>query len=463
MARIDLSTLHLHEAPKIHGEVPGPNSQRFLNLQDKYEGRAVSYSNGIPVAFAKAKGATLEDVDGNIYVDFFGGAAVVGAGHSNPVILEAIKRQEEEMIHSLDLATEVREELSKRLVDLAPDGLRGKSKVLFGGPTGSDAVEAAIKLAKYNTKAHSLISFEGGYHGMTGNALAITADTFFREKIMPMGQPVQFMPYAYCYRCPLNLKYPECGVRCATYINHMIEDPSSGVCDVAGIIVEPVQGEGGSVVPPNEFLLQLSETARENSIPFITDEIQCGLGRTGKLFASEHSAVKPDIITISKALGGGIGYPLSAIIYREDYDVWTPGSHIGTFRGFLPAMAGGVAYLDFLKDNDILEHVTHLGNHILKRLVEIEEANDAVGEARGEGLMLGFELIQNKETKKASPELASRLRTEGVKRGVIIEVGGHYHNVARILPPLVLTTELADSGLDALEEALKAAIKNTLY
>lgn len=460
MARTDLSSLHLNGAPKIRGEVPGPNSLRVLGLQDKFEGNAVSYSNGIPVAFTKARGATLEDVDGNIYIDFFGGAAVVGAGHSNPVILQAVKEQEDEIIHSLDLATEVREELSKRLVNIAPSGLRGKSKVLFGGPTGSDAVESAIKLAKFNTKEHSLISFEGGYHGMTGNALAITADTSFKKEYMPMGQPVQFMPYAYCYRCPLGLNYPECGVKCAAYLNHMLDDPSSGVCDVAGIFVEPVQGEGGSVVPPKEFLAEVNETAHQHSIPLITDEIQCGLGRTGKLFASEHSEIEPDIVTVSKALGGGIGYPLSAIIYREDYDGWSPGSHIGTFRGFLPAMAGGIAYLDFVKDNDILNHVTHLGEHILKRLVEIEDSNDVVGDARGKGLMLGFELNQNKETKKPSPELAKRLRIEAVKRGVIIEVGGHYHNVARILPPLVLTSELADLGLDALEEALKAAVKS---
>ena len=454
MSRIDLDSLHMSDAPKVLGSVPGPKSLEILKRQQMAEGRAVSYSIGIPVAFSKARGATLQDVDGNVYIDFFGGAAVVGAGHSNPVILDAIRAQEENMIHSLDLAVEVREKLAERLVQLAPGKLKNKSKVLFGGPTGSDAVEAAIKLAKFNTKAHSMISFEGGYHGMTGNALSVTADTSFRKDYMPMGQSVHFYPYSYCYRCPFDLKYPDCGIACAKYVNHTLNDPSSGVCDIAGIIVEPVQGEGGSVVPQKEFLDKINKLSNEHSIPLIADEIQCGMGRTGKLFASEYFEFNPDIVTVSKALGGGIGYPLSAIIYRSDYDTWNPGAHIGTFRGFLPAMAGGIAYLDFLYENNILNHARELGNHMLKRMKELEETNAIVGESRGIGLMLGLELVKDKDSRTPSSELAKRLRLEALKRGVIIEVGGHFHNVARILPPLVLTRELADRGLDAIQDAL---------
>ncbi|MEM4090820.1 MAG: aspartate aminotransferase family protein [Thermoplasmatales archaeon] len=460
MSQIDLDSLHFRDAPKIVGNVPGQKSAEILERQRRFEGKAVSYSVGIPVVFAKAKGATLLDVDGNIYIDFFGGAAVLGAGHSNPVVMKAIRDQEEQMVHSLDLATEVREKLSEKLVQLAPGKLRNNAKVLFGGPTGSDAVEAAIKLAKYNTKAHTLIAFEGGYHGMTGNALSVTADTAFRKDYMPMGQQVHFLPYSYCYRCPFGLKHPGCGTVCATYSEHVLDDPSSGICDVAGIIVEPVQGEGGSIVPKKEFITKIDEIAKKNSIPLISDEIQSGMGRTGKMFASDLMGISPDIVTVSKALGGGTGYPLSAILYRKDYDTWGPGAHIGTFRGFLPAMAGGIAYLDFLKDNNILEHVTELGKHMLKRLMEFEESFDIVGEARGVGFMLGFELIKDKSSKTPSSEFAKKLRSEAVRRGVIIEVGGHFHNVARILPPLVLTRELADRGLDALEDALTEIKKN---
>ncbi len=456
MKKINLNSLHFKNAPLVLTEIPGPNSKRFLKLQEMYEGNAVSYSRGIPVALEEARGATIRDVDGNVYIDFFGGAAVVGAGHSNPIILSKIREQENKLIHTLDLATEVREKLAEMLVKNAPGDLKGNSKVIFGGPTGSDAVEAAVKLAKYNTGKHILISFEGGYHGMSGNALALTADTFFKKKYMPMGQPVHFMPYPYCYRCPFGLEYPDCDMACIRYLEHVLEDPSSGITDVAGIIVEPIQGEGGSIVPPPKFLKEVRRISQEQQIPLIADEIQCGLGRTGKLFASEYSGVTPDIITISKALGGGVGFPLSGIIYKKNIDIWYPGAHIGTFRGFLPAMAGGIAYLEFIKRNSILKHVRNLGEFMLDALRDMEEESKIIGNARGIGLMLGAELVYNKDTKQPASDLATKFRLECLKRGLIIEIGGHYHNVARILPPLVLTKELAEKGLEIFQDAIKA-------
>lgn len=457
--RIDFDSLHFEDAPKIVTDVPGPRSREILRLQKMYEGNAVTYSRGIPIAIEEARGATLRDVDGNIYIDFFGGAAVVAAGHSNPVILEVVRSQEEKLIHTLDLATSIREKLVSRLVSLAPGELRNNAKILFGGPTGSDAVEAAVKLAKFYSRRHLMISFEGSYHGMTGIALALTGDTFFKKAYMPLGQPVQFVPYAYCYRCAFGLEYPSCGLACIKYIDHILEDPASGVCDVAGVIVEPIQGEGGSIVPPTDFIRELRYITEKHGVLLIIDEVQAGLGRTGRLFACEHFGVTPDIMTVSKALGGGIGLPLSGIIYRKDLDVWNPGAHIGTFRGFLPAMAGGLAYLDFIEHNNVLQHVEDLGNYMLRWLKELEEKSNIVGEARGRGLMLGVEIVHDKESKKPAPDLAKKLRTECVRRGIIIEIGGHYHNVARFLPPLVLTKELAERGLSIFEEAL-ATIEN---
>ncbi len=450
-----LSSLNYKDAPKIVTTPPGPKSQEVLQRQKSFEGSAVSYPKGIPVAFKDAKGATLRDVDGNIYIDFFGGAGVLGAGHLNPSILSAIRKQEEHLIHTLDLATNVREELSEKLIRSAPGTLMRNAKVIFGGPTGSDAVEAAVKLAKYNSNATTMLSFEGGYHGMTGNALAVTANTFFKKHYMPMGQSVQFLPYAYCYRCPFDLEHPNCDLACAKYIDHVLSDPGSGVCDVAGLIIEPIQGEGGSIVPPDGFLREIRKITEEHSIPLIADEIQAGLGRTGNLFSCEGTGITPDIITMSKALGGGIGFPLSGIMYKKELDIWHPGAHIGTFRGFLPAMAGGIAYLDFLKEKNILQHVTALGDHILKRLKEIEEKCKIIGEVRGRGLMLGIEIVQDKHTKQPAKDMAEEIRLEAAKKGIIIEVGGHYHNVVRLLPPLVLTKELADKGVNVLENALK--------
>ncbi len=453
--KINLYSLHFEDAPKIITKIPGPSSMKILEQQQIYEGGAVSYSRGIPVAFKEARGATIKDVDGNVYIDFFGGAAVVSAGHCNPIILKAIRKQESKLVHTLDLATPVREKLARRLVELAPSGLKNNSKVLFGGPTGSDAVEAAIKLVKYKTRKHMILSFSGAYHGMTGTALALTGDTFFKKSYMPLGQPVQFLPYAYCYRCPCGLEYPGCGLACLKYVESVVGDPASGVCEVAGLIVEPIQGEGGTVVPPDDFLIGLREITENYLIPLIVDEVQTGFGRTGKLFACEYLNITPDIMTLSKALGGGIGYPLAGIIYRKDFDVWHPGAHIGTFRGFLPAMAGGLAYLDFLERNNILGHVEELGKSMLKRLRDIEERSKIVGDVRGRGLMLGVELVFDKKSKKPAPDLAKILRTECLKRGLIIEIGGHFHNVARFLPPLVITEELAEKGLDIFEEALR--------
>ena len=454
--KIDFKELHFEGAPNIVSEPPSSRSKELISKQRKYEGNAVSYSRGIPIAFEEGKGATLKDADGNIYIDMFGGAGVLAAGRCNPLILEEVKKQQEKLIHTLDLVSESRENLSELLVKNAPNGLVDKAKVIFGGPTGSDAVEAAVKLAKINTKKSSMISFEGGYHGMTGVALSLTGDTGFKkEDYMPMGQSVQFTPYAYCYRCPFGFEKDNCDLACTKYLENLVTDPGSGITDLTGIIMEPVQGEGGSIVPPDGFLKEVRRIADENSIPLIIDEIQSGLGRTGELFACEKSGITPDIMTFSKAIGGGIGYPLSGILYDEKYDIWEPGSHIGTFRGFLPAMAAGVAYFKFVEQNNLLQHVKDVGNHMLDRLKEMKDESKIIGDVRGRGLIQGVELVKNKETKEPDKDLASDLRKECVKRGVLIEVGGHYHNVARFLPPLVLTKELADKALDKFEESIR--------
>ena len=291
--------------------------------------------------------------------------------------------------------------------------------MLFGGPTGSDAVEASVKLAKINTGRFALIAFEGSYHGMTGVALSLTADKKFKERYLPLVPEVHFVPYAYCYRCAFGLEYPECGLKCAAYLEYILENPNSGVVDPAAVIVEPVQGEGGSIVPPRDFIL-------------ITDEIQAGLGRTGRMWSCEHSGATPDTMTISKGIGGGI--PLSAIMCKSELDVWKPGAHIGTFRGHLTTMAAGAAALRFMKEYDLPRHASELGKHIPRRLKEAEEESQYIGDARGLGLMIGVEFIKDKETKEPWPELAREIRLESFKRGVLVELRGHYGNVIRFLP-----------------------------
>ncbi|MHA1977940.1 MAG: aspartate aminotransferase family protein [Candidatus Hodarchaeales archaeon] len=444
--------LNFPEAPKIVGKLPGKSSLKILNHQQLIEGGAVSYPRNIPLVMDKGRGATILDLDGNIFIDFFSGAGVLALGHCNPIVMEAVRNQQEKLTHTLDFPTEIRLELIEKLRKIMPGKLRNKVKIQFGGPTGSDAVEMAIKLVKFYTKRHSLISFEGAYHGMTAGACSVTSGTFWKANYVPMLPDVHFLPYAYCYRCTFNKEPLKCNFECASYYEHILEDPHSGIVHPAGTIIEPIQGEGGSIIPPDGYIARIEEISQKYEVPIIVDEIQAGFCRTGKFFSFEHSNASPDIITLSKALGGG--FPLSAIAYREDLDVWKKGAHIGTFRGNVVAMAAGVASVDFMVENNITVYVSELGNYMLNKLrKELNECR-VIGEIRGKGLMLGIEIVTEKEKKTPSEELASTIRTECFKQGLLIEIGGHYNNVVRLLPPLILTKELATTGLDILIDVI---------
>ncbi len=444
--------LHHEEGPSIVTDLPGPKSKGILKRQLEIEGSALSYPKNIPVVMEEGKGATIKDIDGNIFIDFFGGAGVLAVGHCNPVILEAVREQQDKITHTLDFPTEIRLTLIEKIREIMPGKLKNNVKIQFGGPTGSDAVESAIKLAKYCTNRHALIAFEGGYHGQTAGALSLTSGSFYKEKYLPMIPEVHFVPYAYCYRCLFAKNRDKCDLECASFYEHVLDDPHSGVVRPAASIIEPIQGEGGSIIPPKYYIKRIEEISRKYDIPLIFDEIQSGFCRTGKMFSFEHSGAIPDIITLSKALGGG--FPLSAIAYHEDVDVWKKASHIGTFRGNVTAMAAGSASIDFMLENDLAGHARMIGESMLKKFEKIEKNSNIIGEVRGEGLMLGIEIVEDKETKKPSSKLASAIRTESFKRGVLIEIGGHYDNVVRFLPPLVITKELAEAGTTVIEEVI---------
>ncbi len=446
------------EAPKIRGDLPGIRSKKILQRQREIEGSALSYPLGLPIVMEEGRGATVKDIDGNVFIDFFAGAGVLALGHCNPIILKAVKKQQNKITHTLDFPTEIRLELIERIRKIMPGSLKDNVKVQFGGPTGSDAVESAIKLAKYNTDRHSLIAFEGSYHGMTATACSLTSGKFWKEKYIPMIPEVHFIPYAYCYRCTLNKTRDNCKLDCAAFYEHILEDPHSGVVQPAASIIEPIQGEGGSIVPPNEYIKKIEKISRSYNVPIIFDEIQAGFCRTGEFFSFQHSGASPDIITMSKALGGG--FPLSAIAYREDLDVWKKAAHIGTFRGNVTAMAAGVASIDFFTENSVNSHVNEIGAFILNKLKTLEINSNIVGEVRGKGLMLGVEFVENKETKKPAPEFTAKVREESFIRGLLIELGGHYNNVARFLPPLIITKELAGIGVEIFEEAVNKVEKS---
>ncbi|MFQ5959888.1 MAG: aspartate aminotransferase family protein [Candidatus Methylomirabilales bacterium] len=449
----DFAELSHTDAPRINTPPPGPRSQEYLDYHFSKESSTVSYPRGMPMAIRRAQGATVEDVDGNIYIDFFGGAGVMNVGHGNPQVFEATAAQLEDLSHALDFPNPSRRKLIETLTRLLPDSL---SRLLFGGPTGSDAVESAVKLAKYNTGRYPIVAFEGSYHGMTAGALSLSSGDQFKEDFLPLLPEVHFVPYAYCYRCPFNKEPESCAVECAQYLDHVLEDPHSGVSRPAAVIVEPVQGEGGSIAPPDKFMQRVREICDKYEVLLIADEIQAGFCRTGEMFSIQHSNVSPDIMTMSKALGG-IGLPISGIAYREELDSWPPGKHIGTFRGNVAAYAAGAAALEFMVENDLAAHAKTLGEKVLASLKEIEAESEMVGEARGKGLLLGVELVEDKETKMPAPELATAVRSFCHRRGLLIEVGGHYNNVARFLPPLIITEELAFKGIEIFADALEEA------
>jgi len=395
------------------------------------------------MAIQRAKGSTVEDVDGNLYIDFFGGAGVMNVGHSNPMVVQAAIKQIGELTHALDFPTPSRQLLMEKLSALLPKKL---SRLSFGGPTGSDAVESAVKLAKYNTKRQPIIAFEGSYHGMTTGALSLTSGRHFREPFLPLAPEVHFVPYAYCYRCPFNRTPDKCNLECTEYLDHVLEDPHSGVGKPAALIVEPIQGEGGSIVPPRNFLPKVRQICDKHEVVMIADEVQVGFCRTGKMFAFEHTETIPDVVTMSKALGG-LGLPISGIAYQEKLNTWPPAQHIGTFRGNVVAYAAGAAALDFMVSQNLADHAFKLGERMLSSLKEWEKTSRVVGDVRGKGLMLGVEFVKDKATKEPWAEGARAVRSACHRRGLLIEIGGHYNHVARFLPPLVLTDELAAKGL----------------
>ncbi len=444
---MDYGEMHFEEAPKIIVDPPGPKAKKLLEEQRNYESNAVLYPLSLPFVPYEAKGATVKDVDGNIYLDFFAGISVLNVGHSNPYVLKALSGQAEKLIHTLDFPTHARVKLARKLFEIAPGKLKGNCKVLFGGPTGSDAVEGAVKLVKHHTGRNLIVAFEGSYHGQTSMSLALSSTVKYKEEFVPLAPEAHFLPYAYCYRCAFNLSYPECGLYCAQNLERILNDPYSGLTKPAAVIIEPIQGEGGIIVPPEGYLQRIREICSENNVLLIVDEIQAGMGRTGKMFACEHWNVTPDIVTFAKAVGG-IGLPLAGILFKRELDTWGPGSHVGTFRGNVAAMAAGLASIEFMEKNKVLSHVDKMGEKIIKRLNELSEETDKIGEVRGKGLMIGVEFVKERDSKEPDEETVKKIQLECFKRGLIVWKAGHFSNIIRFLPPLIVTEEQIERAME---------------
>ncbi|MFY0256433.1 aspartate aminotransferase family protein [Chitinophaga sp. 30R24] len=445
---------HLCERPKILiDHIPGKQSRRLLDLQQEIEGSIVSYPRNIPIAIKRAKGAIIEDVDGNCFIDFFAGAGVLNLGHSNEEVLSYVETQQKELIHALDFPTENKLSAIQKVLAHLPEALRDQYKVSFVGPTGSDAVEAAIKLAKIKTGRDTVIAFTGGYHGMSATALALTSDVGFRQGISSLVSNIHFVPYPYCYRCVFKKQPDSCAMDCLEYLKMVLEDGHSGVPKPAAIILEPIQGEGGNIKPKAGYLEALVRLAHKHEVLVIFDEIQCGFFRSGEFLAFMHGDAAPDIITVSKGLGG-VGFPVAGIIYRRDIEAWGPGAHIGTFRGNQVSLAAANGAFDFADKYNLAEHTLEMSDYLFAGLRTLQQEFPVIGEVRGQGLMIGLEFVKDRISREPDPQGVKEFRNHCLQRGLIFEVGGHYNNVVRLVPPLIITPAIIDAALEIMGASL---------
>ena len=436
-------------------------NQYFISRQSDYESSARSYPRKFPLAIAKAKGAVVEDVEGNRYIDFLNGAGTLALGHNDDEVNQAMVDliQSGAPLHTLDLATPVKDRFVETLLSIIPEELASKAKIQFCSPSGTDATEAAIKLCKTATGRGSVIAFSGGYHGMGHGSMALTGNCNAKNHVQNIMPGVQFMPYPYSYRCPMGIG-GEAGTKaCTAYLERLLKDPESGVTKPAAIILEPIQGEGGVVPAPVEFLQAVRRITRELGIPMICDEIQCGMGRSGKVFAFEYADIVPDVILISKAIGGG--QPLSVVVYDKALDLWGPGAHAGTFRGNQVAMAAGTVVMKRISDPEFLKEVVRKGEKMRSRFLKLKEEVSIIGDVRGKGLMLGVEFIDPNGPKdimgnpEPGGEVALKVQRLCFDNKLIMEKGGRNGSVMRCLCPLTITDEQIDEAMDIFEKVVK--------
>jgi 4-aminobutyrate aminotransferase len=441
--------------PAMRTQAPGPRSRELATTLGRYEApTSSSISQGhIPVFWERTHGANILDVDGNLYIDLTAGFCVAVAGHSNPRVVQAIAEQAERMMHSQGSANPnpARARLAERLAELSP----GDLSVSHIANTGAEAIEMSLKTARLYTGRSTIIAFQGGFHGKTTGALAVTAQNYYRTPFMNTLGGVVHLPYAHCYRCAFGREYPECGAFCADFVRQTIEMPDSGVSDIAAIILEPVQGHGGWIVPPPEFLRKLRQTCDDHDILLIADEIITGCGRTGRWLAIEHSGVLPDILAIGKGLASG--FPISAMITRPEIaEAWKPLQHTSTFLGNPVGCAASLASLAEIESRDLVARSAELGQRFEARLREMQSKHLLIGDIRVRGSMAGIELVRDRDSKEPADSEAAQAVADALNRGVMAtNLGGTYHNVIKMSPPLVITDEQLDAALDLLDKSLQ--------
>jgi 4-aminobutyrate aminotransferase len=437
--------------PEIRTPLPGPRAAE--NLARDRDLISPSYTRGYPFVIARGEGAWAWDVDGNKFLDLTSGIAVNVLGHAHPRVVGAIKRQAERFIHmsGTDFYYELQVQLAERLERIAS----GESpKRVHYTNSGAESVEAALKLARYKTRRPRFLAFIGGFHGRTMGALSLTSSKpIQRRGFAPLVPAVIHVPFAYCYRCPVNLTYPACQVACLDWIEEQVFQHLTPPDEVAAVVVEPIQGENGYIVPPPGFHAKLRAICDRYGILLIADEIQSGMGRTGKWLAMAHWDVAPDIVCLAKGIASGM--PLGAIIAGRGLMDWPAGSHASTFCGNPVACAAALATLDVIEEGNLLANATAMGERLQAGLRALAEEHEAIGEVRGLGLMVGVELVADRESREPAKDLRNRVIRKCFERGVLLLGCGK--SVIRFIPPLNVVAHEIDLGLEILAGALKEA------
>ena len=436
------------KVPSIKTPLPGPEAQKILALDGQFV--SPSYTRDYPLVARRGQGVAVEDVDGNVFLDFAAGIAVVSTGHCHPEVVRAIARQAETLIHmsGTDFYYPLLAQLAEKLAEITPGNF--PKRVVFGN-SGAEAIEAAIKIARYHTRRHRLIAFLGGFHGRTLGALSLTASKAVQRRgFGPLLAGVTHVPYPDPYRCTGGHRAPEmCDCDPTEFMERQLFRTAVPAEEVAAIVVEPIQGEGGYIVPPAGFLGRLRQLADRHGILLIFDEVQCGMGRTGKMWASEHSGVAPDILVTAKGIASGL--PLGVAVARAELMDWPPGAHASTFGGNPVACAAALETIRLLEEKYVA-NAARMGEYIMGRLAGWPEKHPLVGQVRGRGLMIGIELVKNQQSRVPNPEARHQVIEEAFERGLLILGCGE--STVRLMPPLVIEREQADTALEILEACL---------
>jgi len=424
------------------------------------ESNAKTYARTFDLVLMRGAGVMVYDQKDNGYIDCLAGAGALALGHNHPYVADRVEPflRSGHLQQALDIATPAKIEFTTQLFRALPRRFAEHARVQFCSPSGSDAVEAALKLFKSATGRRSVLAFHGGYHGQTAGALSLMGNVSAKQAVAGLMSEVHFLPFPNAYRCPFGAGGAESDRLSLAYISNLLDDPESGITKPAAVIVEAVQGEGGCIPASAQWLKGLRELTLRHDIPLVIDEVQTGFARTGGMFAHEIAGIEPDAIILSKAAGGG--FPLALVAYHERYDKWSPGAHSGTFRGNQIAFVAGAATIEYLLHHDVAGHAHAVGAVLRAGLERLQSIHPVIGDVRGRGLMLGVEIVDREAEghAKAVPAngvLARAIRAECLRQGLIVETGGRHGAVLRFLPPLTITAQEVDELLVRFGRALQ--------